>query len=236
MNQQELTEKYFSSRLTSDEFKQLEQVLKNDSQLRAEFFNELEIKQTIAQEKHSTLKSRFQELDNKTKKKISWFRYAAAVAFLTAVGSIIYSLQPNYQNLYTENFEVYPNVINLTTRSETEQETNEMAAFDLYEDGNYSEAAKNFNKAYEKEPKDYLIFYKGMSLLAQSETEEGIRVLQSYEWEKNKSDFTAVANWYLGLAFLKQKQSTKAQFYLEKVARSDSNLSKQAQKLLIELD
>lgn len=236
MNQQELIEKYFSNRLTSDEFKQLEQVLNNDSQLRAEFYNELEIKQSIAREKHDTLKSRFQELDNKTKKKISWFRYAAAVAFLIAVGSIIYSVQPNYQNLYTENFEVYPNVINPTTRSETEQETNEAAAFDLYEDGNYSEAAKIFNKAYEKEPKDYLLFYEGMSLLAQSETEEGIHILQSYEWEKNKSDFTAAANWYLGLAFLKQKQSTKAKFYLEKVANSESNLSKQAQKLLIELD
>lgn len=236
MKKYELIEKYFSNKLSDEEFGQLEQLLEQDDQLRDEFYHELEVRRAIAHEKHSDLKKRFQELDHNTKKKTRWIPYAAAIALLMAIGSFIYSLPPDHQELYSENFEAYPNVISPTTRSETAQETNETAAFELYEAGKYSEAAGAFGNIYEKEPKDYLLFYKGVSLLAQNQTEEGIRALESYGWEQNGSDFTAAANWYLGLAHLKQKQVDQAKLFLKKVATSESNLTNQAQKLLKQLD
>lgn len=236
MNKYELIEKYFSNGLSAEEFQQLEQFLENDSQLRDEFYNELEIKRSIAQEKHTSLKNRFQELDNKVKKKTNWLPYAAAIALLIGIGTFIYNLQPNYQDLYAENFEVYPNVISPTTRSEVSNTDNLAKAFSYYEAGNYSDAANAFNEAYKNNPADYLLFYKGVSLLAQNETEEGIGVLQSYDWELHKSEFSAASNWYLGLAHLKQEQPHKAQSYLKKVANSESNLSKPAQELLKKLD
>lgn len=235
MKKHELIEKYFSNKLSKEEFEELGQILGNDSELRGEFYEELEIKSSIAQEKHSSLKKRLQALD-KTKKKNRWIPYAAAVALLIGIGTLIYSLPPNHQDLYAENFEVYPNVINPLKRSENTQKTNETVAFELYEAGRYSEAAQAFTDIYQKEPKDYLLFYKGVSLLAQSRTEEGIQALQSYDWEGNGSDFAAASNWYLSLACLKQKEVGKAKTFLKKVATSESNLNNQARELLKQLD
>jgi len=236
MKKHELIEKYFSNRLSDKEFGQLEQLLEQDDQLRDEFYNELELGRAIAHEKHSGLKKRLQELDHDTKKKTRWIPYAAAIALLIGIGSIIYGSGPNYGGLYADNFEVYPNVINLVTRGGNETENSETTAFEFYEEGNYDKATKAFDSLYKKQPKDYLLFYKGVSLLAQNRTEEGIRALQSYDWDLNGSDFTAAANWYLGLAHLKQKGADQAKTFLKKVAASESNLNDQARELLKQLD
>lgn len=232
MNNQKLIEKYFNNELSKEEFKQLEEFLESDEQLKDEFFNELEIKRHISKEKHSSLKNRLKELDTKSKKKFHWLPYAAAVVLLIGIASFIYNSQSNHQKLFTENFEIYPNVISPITRGELTQETTEAEAFKLYKQGNYAESTKAFSKAYKETPKDYLLFYKSVSLLAQNKTRESIRTLESYDWEKNHSDFSSDANWYLGLAHLKQNQSKQAQFYFEKVANSESHLSNQAKKIL----
>ncbi|MBR9855894.1 MAG: tetratricopeptide repeat protein [Algicola sp.] len=236
MKKHELIEKYFSNQLSDEEFGQLEQILEKDDQLRDELYNELEVKRAIVHEKHSTLKNRLQELDQNTKKKTRWIPYAAAIALLIGIGSILYAPGPDYQGLYADTFEVYPNVINLVTRGGAEPKNSETIAFELYDAGNYDEAVRAFDSLYKKHPKDYLLFYKGVGLLAQDRTEEGIQALQSYDWELDGSDFTTASNWYLGLAHLKQEQVVQAKLFLEKVAASESNLNTQAQELLKHLD
>lgn len=236
MKKHELIRKYFSNKLSEEEFGELEQILENDGQLRDEFYNELELRRAIAHEKHSGLKKRLQELDHDTKKKTRWIPYAAAIALLIGIGSIIYGTGPDHQSLYADNFEVYPNVINLVTRGGNKTENSETTAFEFYEAGKYSEAAEAFANIYEKEPKDYLLLYKGVSLMAQNRTEEGIQTLQSYDWDLNGSDFATASNWYLGLAHLKQKEVDQAKTFLRKVAASDSNLNDQARELLKQLD
>lgn len=236
MNKEALIEKYFNNKLTKAEFRQLEKLLKNDQQLKAQFYKELEIKQFIAQEKNSVLKSRFQELERNSQRKPKWIPFAAALALIMGLFSFIYNFLKNDQDLYAENFEVYPNVISPITRSESSQENTETIAFEHYDKGNYDEAIKAFDLAYERIPKDYLLFYKAVSFLAHGQIEEGIRVFKSYGWEQHNSDFSSAANWYLGLAYIEQQQFDLAEIHLRKVVNSESVLSKQAQKLLGSLD
>lgn len=55
-------------------------------------------------------------------------------------------------------------------------------------------------------------------------------------WEKNNSDFTQKANWYLGLAYLKQNKLLISKSYFNKVANSNDDIAPQAILLLKELN
>lgn len=235
MNKEELIERYFSNQLSENEFQQLELLLQEDAELRKNFYNELKIKQAITQEKHESLKERLQKLEKKPTSKKSWYLYAAAVAILIVISSLFYNLPTNDQ-LYAENFEAYPNVINLPTRSEVDPENKEIEAFRLYDAEEFNKAAVAFQDLYDKKEKDYLRFYQGVSLIANNNTIEGIEVLEDYDWKAQQNNFTIPAFWYVGLAYLKLGKTSEARNYFKKVVQSDNPLKNQAQGLLEKLD
>src|SRR5690554_4823253 len=86
MNKEELIEGYFSGQLTNEEFSDLKTLLEEDAEFRNEFHHQLEIQQTISQDKSAFLKDRFTALDRKTEAKTKWYQYAATVAILIGVG------------------------------------------------------------------------------------------------------------------------------------------------------
>lgn len=236
MNKEALIEKYFSHQISDAEFNQLKKWIEEDELFKNEFYQQLEIQKTISEANHSQIKERLKRLDKKTKKKNTWYLYAASVAILMVLGFLFYKPQQELQEIYVENFEAYPNVINIATRSGLENKNDASEAFQYYEKELYHEAVLAFDQAYKNQPEDYLLFYKGVSLLAQHKTNEGIKVLHSYDWGKNQSEFAEAANWYLGLAYLKQEQLSLAKLYLQKVMTSENHLQIQAQNLLKELD
>lgn len=236
MNKEALIEKYFSHQISDAEFNQLKKWIEEDELFKNEFYQQLEIQKTISEANHSQIKERLKRLDKKTKKKNTWYLYAASVAILMVLGFLFYKPQQELQEIYVENFEAYPNVINIATRSGLENKNDASEAFQYYEKELYHEAVLAFDQAYKNHPEDYLLFYKGVSLLAQQKTNEGINVFLSYDWEKNQSDLTAAAYWYLGLAYLKQEQLSLAKLHLQKVMASENHLQIQAQNLLKELD
>jgi hypothetical protein len=236
MNKEALIEKYFSHQLSDAEFNQLKKWIEEDELFKNEFYQQLEIQKIISEANHSQIKERLKRLDKKPKKKNTWYLYAASVTILIVLGFLLYKPQQELQEIYVENFEVYPNVINIATRSGLENKNDASEAFQYYEKELYHEAVLAFDQAYKNHPEDYLLFYKGVSLLAQQKTNEGIKVLHSYDWEKNQSEFTAAAYWYLGLAYLKQEQLSLAKLHLQKVMASENHLQIQAQNLLKELD
>lgn len=236
MNKEALIEKYFSHQLSDAEFNQLKKWIEEDELFKNEFYQQLEIQKTISEANHSEIKERLKKLSNKPKNKNKWYLYAASVTILMILGLLFYKPQHELQEIYAENFEVYPNVINIATRSGLENKNDASEAFQYYEKELYHEAVLAFDQAYKNQPEDYLLFYKGVSLLAQHKTNEGIKVLHSYDWEKNQSEFAEAANWYLGLAYLKQEQLSLAKLHLQKVMASENHLQIQAQNLLKELD
>ncbi|GGD99830.1 tetratricopeptide repeat protein [Planktosalinus lacus] len=236
MNKEALKENYFSNRLSEAEFVQLEQLLETDATFREEFYDALEIQQALAGEKHRPLKERLQKLDQKPARKNHWYLYAAALVALISIGSLFYNPTPDYEDVYATHFEAYPNVVSLTNRSDAPQEGVAKEAFELYEANQYKEAAAAFQELYRQRPEDYVHFYYGLSLMAGGETEAGIDALETYPWQEENSDFTTVADWYIGLGYVKLGNSTDARFYLQKVADGENSLSKRAQEVLEALD
>lgn len=236
MNKETLIEHYFSHRLSDKGFQELKQLLETDTDFQQEFYSQLELRQVIAHEKHRPLKERFQNLDRKQKMKKPWVLYAAAVSILIAIGLLFYDTQTDYQKLYATHFEPYPNVVTLSTRSDSTREEITAVAFELYRNRQFKEAAAEFQKVYSHYPKEYVHFYYGVSLLANGDIEKGIKVLETYPRNEEDSDFTTVANWYLGLGYIKLEQPEQARFYLQKVVEVENTLSGRAKEVLAKLD
>lgn len=238
MNKEELIEGYFSGQLSNEEFLELKTLLEEDAEFRADFHHQLEIQQTIAKEKSAYLKDRFKELDKKTAPKSKWYRYAAVVAAIIGlgIGYIFLNTQPNYQDLYVQNFEVYPNVVAPTLRGELNAEEDKIkSAFALYDQKNYIEAAEKFGELYNDSQEDYAYFYQGVSLMAGGETKKAVLNLEDHQWTAPEK-YQTNAHWYLALGYLKLEQKERAILYLEKVANSGAPLANQAEKILKKLN
>src|SRR3546814_14539074 len=82
MHKEELVEQYFSGQISQEAFLQLKALLQEDVAFKEEFYSQLEVQETIAQEKQALLKARLKKLDQKPVEKINWYRYAAAAAAL----------------------------------------------------------------------------------------------------------------------------------------------------------
>ncbi|HLV70314.1 MAG TPA: hypothetical protein VKY34_06365 [Xanthomarina sp.] len=232
----ELSEKYFSNTLTEAEFQELEQALETDAAFRQEFYIELEIRQTIAQEKQHDLKERLKKLDSKPVPKTRWYLYAATITIFIAIGFFFFNAQPNYEEVYATHFEAYPNMVNLTNRSNNSQNEIAKEAFQLYDSGQFSKAAAAFEEVYKKHPLDYIHFYYGVSLMAAGNVAQGVEVLENHPWQENNNSFISSSHWYIGLGYVKLDKIPNARFYFKKVVEADNNLSAGAKEILKQLD
>jgi len=234
MNKEELIERYFSEQLTNEEFLELKTLLEEDAEFRADFHHQLEIQQTIAKEKSAYLKDRFKELDKKTAPRPKWYQLAATVAILIGIGLgyIFFSGQTDYQDIYADNFEAYPNVVSPTVRGHSNTDNQDMqSAFRLYDSQQYAKAAHLFGELYKDTQKDYAYFYEAVSLMAAGQTDKAVSNLEQHQWiapEKYQTN----AQWYVALGYLKLENKEKSIIYLKKVANSSAPIANQARKIL----
>ena len=236
MHKEKLIEQYFRGQISDEAFLQLKTLLEQDDTFKKEFYSQLEIQQTIAQEKHTLLKDRLKKLDEKSVRKINWYRYAAAAAILVIIGLLFYHSQPNYNELYAANFEAYPNIIAPTVRDNGGSEEDEIAtAFSYYDNLQYADAAPAFEKLYRANGEDYAFFYYSISLMAMGDIQKGITALENHTWTQS-DNYQTLAHWYLGLGYLKLQNKEKAIAHLKKAANTDDPLAKQATKLLQKLE
>ncbi len=233
---EELSEKYFSNTLTEAEFQKLEQLLETDIAFRQAFYDQLEIRQTIAHENRHELKERLQKLHRKPSAKKRWYLYAASITIFIVIGFFFFNSQPNYEEVYTTHFEAYPNMVSLTNRSAISENEIATEAFQLYNNGHFGKAAAAFKEISKQYPLDYIYFYYGVSLMADGDVAKGVEVLEKQEWQENNSAFSSASHWYLGLGYLKLDKVPNARFYLKKVVEAENNLSAGARAILKELD
>lgn len=237
MNKEELIAQYFSGQLSKEDFLQLKALLEKDPAFKKEFYEQLEVQQAMAQEKNAPLKERLRQLDKKKAiPKTKWYLYAATLAVLIAVGSLFFNSQPDYQDLYAQNFEAYPNVIAPTVRgNETANEDKITLAFQYYDNKDYVTAAKRFKTLYDDTDEDYAFFYHAVSLMAAEKTSKAITALEQHTWNEPEN-YQTITQWYVGLGYLKLENKEKAIPYLKKVALSGKPLAKAAKDILRKLD
>ncbi len=226
MKNSDLIEKYFENSLTPKEQLVFNDLLQNDKTFKKEFVFEKDLKKVIAINQRESLKSTLQNFESKINNDSKLFflpkKWLVAASIILLVGLGFWFVKNSYfpsdKKLYTQNFEPYRNIVQPIVRGK-KINTIEYKAFVAYENRECHKAINLFNSSVNSEV-DYIQFYKAMCYLSLNKTSNAINLLLPIATSeiKNNSNknFKEIANWYLGLAYLKNNEKQKAisQFYL----------------------
>jgi|SRR5690554_1215700 len=229
----DLIDKYIQNTATPEELIKIDRLLEEDLTFKEEFYFHLELKEAIKIEENQKLKKQLQKLDaEKSPKKFYLNIYKVAAILVVGLGVLwFFNTSPNYDKIYAENFEPFPNVVAPTVRDYNTSENKTAEAFRLYDDQNYTAAAIAFKELYQQDKISYANFYYAISLMGNQQFEKAIEALENPDWKVSEKylDYT---HWYLALAYLKIGDKEKATDYLYKTTQTDSYIAEQAQKVL----
>lgn len=165
--------------------------------------------------------------ENAHKNNFNFYRIAAGIAVLVALGLWLFNRPNANERLYNEYFTPDPGLPTVM---------GENGNYDFYEamvdykQGNYDLAIQKWQKLYASKPEnDTLNFFIGAAHMANGNPQKSIGYLKKNQGNWNSS-FSEEAKYFLALAYLNNRQIEKA-----KKALKDSQLEK-AQKLLQELN
>ncbi len=243
MNNSNLIEKYFKNSLTPKEQLVFNDLLQNDEGFKKEFTFEKDLKKVIAITQKENLKSMLQNFENKTSRTSKFiflskkWLAAASIVLLIGLGSwfIKNSYFPSDEKLYAQNFKPYRNIIQPIVRGENKN-TIEYRAFVAYENAKYHKAINLFSSIDSKA--DYVQFYKAICYLSLDKTSNAIDLLlpitMSEVHDGSDKKIKEKSNWYLGLAYLKNKEKQKAISQFSLIAgRPDKSCKKEEATIIL---
>jgi len=216
MTNEDLLYRYFSNSLTETELADFNNRLEANSDFRAEFEFENNLKQAIKENSSGAIKTKLNIFEDEIKReksqhlksKFNW-RIAASIVFFLAASWFGYNsiFGVNYNNLFEANMDTYPNTEFAITRSDT-IDSFERKAFVAYEAEEYEDAISYFNSIPKVEQKTYQNFYKAHSFLKLNNTQKAKTLFEKEIVEESK--FVAEAHWYLALIAIKDKNKLEA--------------------------
>ncbi len=233
----DLIDKYFENNLTPKEQLLFNDLLHSDEEFKSEFVFQKDLKKVISITQTENLKSTLQNfeknINNKSKVLFLPKKWLVAASIILLVGFgfwfINNSYFPSNEQLYTQNFEPYRNIVQPVVRGESINSI-EYKAFVAYENKNYHKAINLYNSV-DNTDADYIQFYKAMCYLSLNKTNEAINLLLPVATSSNKStsdkNFDELSNWYLGLAYLKNGENEKALSQFSLIANHPTNTFKQ---------
>jgi len=179
-----------------------------------------------------------QEIEKGKVSKVNWkvyYRYAAIIILLISVTAIIYfttRTKPDNQQLFTEYFKPYPNVI-ITKGLNEELLSVGMYYYDM---SKYDSAIIFYNKILaNKSTNTEVLFYKGVCFLSINKTEEAIEIFSDIVSGK-ETPYKSPTEWYLALSYLKMQDVRKAKEILTLIRNRDSYYNQSLEELLEKLD
>ena len=169
-------------------------------------------------------------------KKILYFSSAAMVSLALSLFLLMHGVE------HTSNAELYaryfsPAEINMSFRAGTPSGNNELrSAMMLYENKDYKEAIKLFEKILsEDNSRIGLNLYSGISHMEIKEYDEANKRFKKIIDHK-ASAFVESAEWYLGLCYLKMDDDQKAKEVFDGIVKGKSYYSKDAKRILRQMD
>lgn len=226
-------EKYFEGTLTKNEEVIFQKLIAEDTDFAVTFEYEKNVKKAIALNSRATLKKQLKSFE-KPKKSYKWLYVAASFAVILGFFTWSTFLNTNYDSLYDEYYQTYPNTVLPTVRGEFKEDI-KSNAFYAYDSGDYKEAIALFSKIYTKDGDDYALFYKALSLMETKQYGEALTVLNLHDSSKENT-FTPFFRWYAALTNLKLNNRNEAIQLLEKLTKSDNPQKEAAIRLLSELN
>lgn len=224
----DLITKYFENTLSDRERSLFERELSENESFRSEFKFQKELQNAIQVSERQKIKSSIQKFEAA---KVVHFNikrlYPYAAILVLALGVwFMFKTEPTPQDLYSDYFNMYPNVVAPISRS-TQEPTLKQVAFENYELGNYDKALEAFIALEQENTSEQSIIqiYKANIYLSTNQPQKAFEELQtptdpSVEWEDKKM-------WYLALTYLKLENTEKAKETLQALSHIPQNFKKQ---------
>lgn len=238
MNKSELIDKYIQNKATAGELEQIKRLMEEDADFSAEVTFQLELRQAVRSEEGHKLKQRLQRLEQKTEQKTVRFVpviWKVAAVLVLGLGLLWFFNKPaDLDELYTRNFEPYPNIVAPVVRDANATGNAIEKAFRHYDKRAYAEASAAFKALRDTDTIGYANFYYAISLMADQQVEKAVEALESPGWQ-TPENYRNQTDWYLALGYLQLQNREKAAEYLEKTIEANSPKATQARKILSEI-
>ncbi|WP_194529676.1 tetratricopeptide repeat protein [Zobellia roscoffensis] len=246
MDKELLLYNYFSNQLTIEQQQQFDELLKSDMEFKEQFNFEKNLKQVIREKETDSLKSKLigfeKDIEDTVpvrelpKRNYQKWAMAASIALLVGLGWLGYNnfSGTDYQELYNENFQEYPNTVYAITRGTETDSSLEREAYVAYETNDNTKAIQLFKELKETYDTQNLSFYLAQSYLKNNQLEEAIFLLN--EVVESNGEFTPQGLWYVSLAYIKAEQKDNAVTSLNQLIKDGRYKKNEAEALLSELE
>ena len=242
MDNLEKIERYLNGSMLSEEKKEFDTLLKNNSKLLAEVVLVKEINEAIlddeAEEFRQTLKKIInpdQESKPINKSLINALKIPLAASVIILVGLSLYNIfiHQDSSKLFSNFYKPYST--DISTRSAEKMKDNIQLSYYLYQEGDYEssyEMLKNYTiKNFDDQTAR---FYLGLNALQLQYYKLAIDEFTMVE-QDTVSPFALHARWYLAMAYLKEGNIKSARHFLQKLTDEDNMYSYRARKILKKL-
>lgn len=241
----DLIKKYLTDKLSPEERNAFEQEMENDPFLMEAIEGLSMVNGKWSMEKLNALDNDLQnsidaKILNPQKGKIisiSFFRYAAAaciVGILALVSWRLISVEKSIdeQAIYASYFKPLTNP-DATVRGEN-NDTEESKAIQAYEKEDYFEAVNAYQKLVANNPDNVKNnLFLGISYLGTNQPKKAIDILNKIT---TSEEFRFDIQWYLALAYIKNKELQSAQTTLSNLTKEENYYKKEAQEIIDKLD
>ena len=242
MDNLEKIERYLNGSMLSEEKKEFDTLLKNNSKLLAEVVLVKEINEAIlddeAEEFRQTLKKIInpdQESKPINKSLINALKIPLAASVIILVGLSLYNIfiHQDTSKLFSNFYKPYST--DISTRSAAKMKDNIQLSYYLYQEGDYEssyEMLKNYTiKNFDDQTAR---FYLGLNALQLQYYKMAIDEFTMVE-QDTVSPFALHARWYLAMAYLKEGNIKSARHFFQKLTDEDNMYSYRARKILKKL-
>ena len=238
-----LIERYFNEDLSKEELEFFEQEMQRDEKFKIEVTQYEYVFGGLKEARARKLKSDFKSLEDQLHTRrpkynfsvSSIMRYGAVatVAVIVTMAAFNFSnLEPaiETEQVFSEYFRPYPNVIAPVTRSTEVLDSDLKHVMSFYDAKDYDAAIEGFDKLLaDADLKNELLFYKGVALLAKGDAYEA---RAHFEMMDPSNNFSNQRKWYLSLALVQLDEINDAKELLNEIIRDKSYFMIYAKDLL----
>ncbi|MCF8374631.1 MAG: hypothetical protein K9H64_23635 [Bacteroidales bacterium] len=235
---------YISGKLSDEEKVAVDKRIKTDDDFAMEvkFYKKLKVA-FIQREYDEMLKhvpAAYRERRRKNLRIVTYTVSAAAVIVVIAMMTIFNEPDEmeQQQNSITGTdfikrfFEAPQHLLNQTMMGVDEEKPGE-SAVELYKQGNYVDAAREFDKLLLHDPEESIMFYAGACYMATAEIDKALPLFQ--ELKNRDAFYKNTLNWYTALIYLEKGQNEKALPFLEELSAKENEFSEKVETVLGEI-
>lgn len=241
----ELVKKYLANELSPQERNAFEQEMENDPFLKESIegwsINDEQLTMNnlnaIENDLHAKIDTKMTKQEKGKVISMSFFRYAAAACIIGILALVSWRLintgtNIDEQAIYASYFKPLTNP-DATVRGEN-GETEESLAIQAYEKEDYFEAVNAYQKLVANNPDNVKNnLFLGISFLGTNQPKKAIEILSKLT---TSEEFHYDIQWYLALAYIKNKEIPQAQTTLNNLSKEENYYQKEAQEILDKLD